>query len=74
MVRKDEVQQTVSSSDQSLVLSSLEHDQLARAKKHFIPRRRLKGPELLVLWALRLYLLFMMVVVAYQVWIAHAYR
>lgn len=60
----------ISSSDQHLVLSSLEHDQLARAKKHFIPRRHLKGPELLVLWALRLYLLFMMAVVGYQVWAA----
>jgi hypothetical protein len=60
--------------DQTWVLSSLEHDQLARAKKHSIPRRRLKGPELFVLWALRLYLLFMMFVVAYQVWIARAYH
>jgi hypothetical protein len=57
-------------SDQTWVLSSLEHDQLANAKKHPIPRRHLKGPELLVLWALRLYLLFMMAVVGYQVWIA----
>jgi hypothetical protein len=61
-------------SDQSWVLTSLEPDQLSRAKKHPIPRRRLKGPELLILWALRLYLLFMMAVVAYQVWIARAYR
>jgi hypothetical protein len=57
-------------SDQSWVLSSLEHDQLARAKKHLIPRRHLKGPELIVLWALRIYLLFMMAVVVYQVWTA----
>jgi hypothetical protein len=57
-------------SDQTWVLSSLEHDQLVKARKHPIPRRHLKGPELLVLWALRLYLLFMMAVVAYQVWIA----
>jgi len=57
-------------SDQTWVLSSLEHDQLANAKKHPIPRRHLKGRELVVLWALRLYLLFMMSVVAYQVWIA----
>ena len=63
-----------SPSDQSWVLSSLEHDQLARAKKHPIPRRRLKGLELLILWVLRIYLLFMMAVVAYQVWIARAYR
>jgi hypothetical protein len=57
-------------SDQTWVLSSLEHDQLVGAKKHHIPRRRLKSSELLVLWALRLYLLFMMAVVAYQVWTA----
>ena len=44
------------SGDQSWVLSSLEHDQLVRAKKHFIPRRQLKGPELAVLWGLRIYL------------------
>jgi hypothetical protein len=59
-----------SSSDQSWVLSSLEHDQLVRAKKHPIPRRHLKGHELVVLWALRIYLLFMMAVVIYQIWIA----
>ncbi len=56
--------------DQSWVLSSLEHDQLAKAKKHFIPRRQLKGYELLLLWGLRIYLLFMMAVVGYQVWVA----
>jgi hypothetical protein len=57
-------------SNETWVLSSLEHDQLANAKKHPIPRRHLKGPELVVLWALRLYLIFMTAVVAYQVWIA----
>jgi hypothetical protein len=61
-------------SDQRWVLASLEPDQLSMAKKHAIPRRRLKGPELLILWALRLYLLFMMAVVAYQVWITRAYH
>jgi hypothetical protein len=70
MVRKEEAPVLISSSDQNLVLSSLEHDQLARAKKHYIPRRHLKGPELLVLWGLRIYLLFMMAVVVYQVWTA----
>jgi hypothetical protein len=68
MMRKTELHPTAA--DQSLVLSSLEHDQLVRAKKHPIPRRHLKGPELLVLWALRAYLLFMMAVVGYQVWLA----
>jgi hypothetical protein len=61
---------SINLADQTLVLSSLEHDQLANAKKHPIPRRHLKGPELLILWSLRLYLLFMMTVVAYQVWTA----
>ena len=69
MVRKEEAQ-GFSRSDQDMVLSSLEHDQLVRAKKHFIPRRILKGPELVVLWGLRIYLLFMMAVVFYQVWTA----
>jgi len=72
LMKKDDTH--ASPSDQSWVLSSLEPDQLVRAKKHPIPRRRLKGPELLILWALRLYLLFMMAVVAYQIWIARAYR
>ena len=70
MTGKEETQVLISSADQQLALSSLEHDQLVQAKKHFIPRRHLKGPELLVLWALRTYLLFMMAVVVYQVWIA----
>jgi len=69
MVRKEEAQD-FSRSDQDMVLSSLEHDQLVRAKKHFITRRILKGPELVVLWGLRIYLLFMMAVVVYQVWTA----
>ena len=57
-------------SENNWVLSSLEHDQLVRAKKHPIPRRHLKGTELAVLWGLRVYLLFMMAVVFYQVWTA----
>jgi len=69
MVKKEPAH-GISISDENLVLSSLEPDQLARARKHFIPRRHLKGPELLVLWALRIYLLFMMAVVGYQVWTA----
>jgi hypothetical protein len=68
MMKNDESQ--ISPSDQTWVLSSLEHDQLVKAKKNPIPRRHLKGPELAVIWALRIYLLFMMTVVAYQVWIA----
>jgi hypothetical protein len=60
----------VSTADQTLVLSSLEHDQLVGAKKHHIPRRHFNGPELAVIWSLRVYLLFMMAVVVYQIWTA----
>ena len=70
MSKKESVPSHVSPADQTLVLSSLEHDQLVGAKKHRIPRRHFNGPELAVIWALRLYLLFMMTVVAYQVWTA----
>jgi len=69
MVKKEHAE-VISSSEQSLVLASLEHDQLVRAKKHFIPRRHLRGAELVIMWSLRLYLLFMMAVVGYQVWTA----
>jgi hypothetical protein len=60
----------ISNADETLVLSSLEHDQLVGAKKHHIPRRHFTARELLLLWALRLYLIFMVAVVGYQVWLA----
>jgi cell division protein FtsL len=53
--------------DQELVLSSLEPDQLAALKKKPIPRRHLRGFEKVLLWSLRIYVLFMVVVVIYQV-------
>ena len=68
MPSKDKGRTLISSSDQELVLSSLEPEQLAGLKKHLIPRRHLRGPERLVLWSLRIYLLFMMAVVLFQVW------
>jgi len=68
MVKKETSAASISTEDKKLVLASLEHDQLVKAKKHVIARRHLKGSELLVLWGLRLYLLFMMAVVGYQVW------
>jgi hypothetical protein len=68
MTPKEKEHETFTSSDQELVLSSLEPEQLAGVKKHFIPRRHLKGPEKFVMWSLRIYLLFMIVVVLYQVW------
>jgi hypothetical protein len=68
MTPKEKVQSVITSSDQEMVLSSLEPEQLAGLKKHLIPRRHLKGPEKFVMWSLRIYLLFMIVVVLYQVW------
>lgn len=68
MPSKDQGHRAITSSDQELVLASLEPEQLAGLKKHLIPRRHLRGFEKFVLWSLRIYLLFMIVVVLYQVW------
>ncbi len=54
----------------SLVLSTLEHDQLVAAKKEPVPRRKLRGGALVLAWALRVYVVFMMLVVVWQAWIA----
>jgi hypothetical protein len=69
-MKKEDTHYPTSPSDQTWILSSLEHDQLVKAKKQPIPLRNLKGAELAIIWVLRIYLLFMMTVVAYQVWIA----
>ena len=53
---------------QEWVLSALEQDQLVEAHKRHVPRRHFKGGELVLLWALRIYLFFMMAVVIFQVW------
>ena len=60
----------VSDADAGFVLSTLEHDQLVVAKNVSVPRRKLRGGELFLLWVLRLYLLFMMAVVFWQAWTA----
>lgn len=60
----------VSDADAGFALSTLEHDQLVAAKREPIPRRQLQGGELALVWALRLYLVFMLVVVFWQAWIA----
>jgi len=62
-------QEHIDAAEQSLVLATLEPDQLAEAKKQHVPRRRLNGVELVVLWCLRIYLLFMVAVVIYQAWV-----
>jgi len=68
MPSKDKGHSSITSSDQELVLSSLEPEQLAGLKKHLIPRRHLRGLPKFVVWSLRIYLLFMLAVVIYQVW------
>jgi len=68
MMKKPKMHNPADLAEEELVLSTLEPEQLAEAKKVRVPRRRLKGPELLVLWFLRIYLLFMVLVVVYQAW------
>lgn len=55
-------------SQDSFVTAVLEPDQLSEAHKRPVPRRQLRGSLLVVLWLMRIYLLFMIAVVVYQVW------
>jgi len=57
-----------SSQDSSWVMNSLEADQLTSARAEHYPRRKLTRGEIILLWGLRIYLLFMVGVVCYQVW------
>ena len=52
------------------VLTNLERDQLVQEKSAPVPRRQLRGGELALVWALRIYLIFMMAVVFWQAWTA----
>jgi hypothetical protein len=67
MPPRDKGHGTITTCDEELVLRSLERDQLAGLKKQPIPRRHLSGSEAFVIWSLRIYLVFMMGVVLYQV-------
>jgi hypothetical protein len=69
MSAKNASQTNPASRDQTWILSALEHDQFVKAKKHEIPRRKLGGLSLVVITALRIYVLMMMAVIVYQIWI-----
>lgn len=50
------------------VLSALEPDQLVGAKTTHYPRARLGPGTRALMWAMRGYVVFMLVVVGYQIW------
>ncbi len=53
----------------SSVMTALEPDQIISAKEHHhCPRRRLTRIEMILFWGLRIYLVFMVGVVVYQIW------
>ena len=58
----------IESADAAKVVESLEAGQLASARAVHYPRRKIKTGESVLLWSLRIYLLFMLGVVLVQIW------
>jgi hypothetical protein len=64
-----EVSPEVSREEFRSVMTALEPDQLISTKEHHhCPRRQLTRTEMILFWALRVYLVFMVGVVIYQIW------
>lgn len=67
--KKLEHTQMTSQDTSSWVREALEPDQLSTAKKtQRIGRRHLSTGTVIILWALRLYVVLMMFIIAYQIW------
>jgi hypothetical protein len=61
--------ESVSREELTSVMTALEPDQIVSAKEqHHCPRRQLTRTEMVVFWGLRIYLVFMVGVVVYQIW------
>jgi hypothetical protein len=60
----------VSPAAKDMVMSALEREQLTGMKQQILPKRKLTGVEVSVLWSLRIYLVFMVIVVVYKMWFA----
>ena len=63
--KPEEINQTAGACD--AVMASLEPEQLSSAKAQHYSRRKLGRFESALLWLLRIYVLFMMATVVYQV-------
>ncbi len=64
----EQVQETFQDTS-SWVREVLEPDQLSSAKNmQHVGRRHLKPGTVIILWVLRLYVLLMMFIIAYQIW------
>jgi hypothetical protein len=66
MTPADQTGIQVSADAKDMIMSALERNQLTGMKKQILPKRKLTGVETAVLWSLRIYLVFMVVVVVYK--------